>query len=274
MLPSHNEGFEKFETENEILTSCINFLNIIRLYFFSGAGREMLTCIAIFKVVSFLMSISKFLPDQLLLIVSFSLECWILFHRTNDPTIQFLLISSFVSVWVIFFLIWFIRFLRFRRMRIYSSIRLSDYIDYIKSIFSSVEREFYRLIVIFVVLLMFGFCFDFFIYNFMIIMTFLLIYDFLVITAAPIMFSNIFICFIPIMIYVGILILLSGVKNFIRYSLVLISFFTSIPYYKYIPALYLQYTMYLVVKFAIGSMNFVFLLWDALFVLSPFPEKF
>ncbi|PKK76554.1 hypothetical protein RhiirC2_772374 [Rhizophagus irregularis] len=49
MLPSHNEGFEKFETENEILTSYINFLNIIRLYFFSGAGREMLTCIAIFK---------------------------------------------------------------------------------------------------------------------------------------------------------------------------------------------------------------------------------
>ncbi|RGB38130.1 hypothetical protein C1646_756064 [Rhizophagus diaphanus] len=50
MLPSHNEGFEKFETENEILTSYINFLNIIRLYFFSGAGREMLMYIAISKL--------------------------------------------------------------------------------------------------------------------------------------------------------------------------------------------------------------------------------
>ncbi|PKY48457.1 hypothetical protein RhiirA4_464062 [Rhizophagus irregularis] len=74
MLLSHNWGFEKFETRNEILTSYINFLNIVRFYFFSGAGREMLMYIAISKVVSSLMSISEFLPDQLLLIVSFSLE--------------------------------------------------------------------------------------------------------------------------------------------------------------------------------------------------------
>jgi hypothetical protein len=44
MLPSHNdEGSERFEIKDEILTSYINFLNITRLYFFSGAGGKMST---------------------------------------------------------------------------------------------------------------------------------------------------------------------------------------------------------------------------------------
>ncbi|PKY51933.1 hypothetical protein RhiirA4_469262 [Rhizophagus irregularis] len=53
MLLDHNN--EKFEVGNEILTSHINFLNITRLYLFSGAGREMLTYIEISKIVSSLL---------------------------------------------------------------------------------------------------------------------------------------------------------------------------------------------------------------------------
>ncbi|CAB4420042.1 unnamed protein product [Rhizophagus irregularis] len=95
MLLDHNN--EKFEVGNEILTSHINFLNITRLYLFSGAGREMLTYIEISKIVSSLLGICKYLPNQLLLIVLFSLECIILFFRTNDFTIRFILIASSIS---------------------------------------------------------------------------------------------------------------------------------------------------------------------------------
>jgi hypothetical protein len=71
----------EFEANNKIVMSYVNFLNIIRLYFISGAGREMLTYIEIFKIVSSLLGICKCLPNQLLLIVLFSLECIILFFR-------------------------------------------------------------------------------------------------------------------------------------------------------------------------------------------------
>ncbi|RGB39563.1 hypothetical protein C1646_754288 [Rhizophagus diaphanus] len=46
---------EEFEEKNEILTSYINFLNITRLYFISGAGRELSTYIEISKIVSSLL---------------------------------------------------------------------------------------------------------------------------------------------------------------------------------------------------------------------------
>ncbi|CAB4400075.1 unnamed protein product [Rhizophagus irregularis] len=53
MLLGHNN--EEFEVGNEVLTSHINFLNITRLYLFSGTGREMLTYIEISKIVSSLL---------------------------------------------------------------------------------------------------------------------------------------------------------------------------------------------------------------------------
>lgn len=298
ILPSHNnKGFEEFEMKNEILTSYINFLNIIRLYFFSGAGREMLTYIAISKVVSSLMGISRRLPNQLLLLVSFSLECRILFYRTSNPTIQSLLVSSLVSSWIISLIVW---ILRFRRMRIFPNKRRSKYIrkifsdirrsnysklfkrifssirrsDYIGSIFPSIRHEFYRITIILVGLLIFGFCFDFFIYLFMIYM----VYIFFGIGLNIIMhifLSNFLIYSIPIIIFICILILCIEfrVKYPIGYFLIPIYFFTFNAYYNYVPTLYFQYTIYLAEKFVVDSNYFVTLLGDALFVLSPFLEE-
>lgn len=184
MLLDHNN--EEFEVKNEILTSYVNFLNITRLYFISGAGREMLTYIEISKIVSSLLGICKCLPNQLLLIVLFSLECIILFFRTSDFTIRFILIASFISSWVMSLIIWFQRF-----RRIFFNIERPNYIEFFMIFpdFPDIIREFRRLIVILGGLLIFGFCFNFLI---MILIILIYLYTLLFIRLFFSFFNNIF----------------------------------------------------------------------------------